>query len=125
MSFDGKRGLHFERVYLSEEERLDGDEIGFGFVDYGGQEPIEQPEFVHVCTRAEALALWSVMQARLGIDRETEAMSPQEVYEAWVAYVERGENEAFDRVCEQLRLGLLVMEPTETGWRVRSAEQLP
>ncbi len=124
MSFDGKTGLHFERVYLAEEERLDGEVIGFGFFDYGSDEPVEQPEAVHVMTRPEALMLWSVMRVRLGIDAETEAMSPKEIHEAWMAYVERGEREAFDRVCEQLRVGLLVMETTETGYRIRKADQL-
>lgn len=49
------------------------------------------------------------------------AMTPQETYDAVNAFVTTGEREGFDRMCEQLRTGVLVMEWGEDGLLIRAA----
>ena len=49
------------------------------------------------------------------------AMTPQETYDAVVAFLTTGEREGFDRMCEQLRSGVLVMEFGPEGNFIRVA----
>lgn len=48
-------------------------------------------------------------------------MTPQEVYDAWMAFITGGDTRGFDKVLDQLRSGLLVMETTEDGHIIRAA----
>jgi len=43
------------------------------------------------------------------------AMTPQQVYDAWQQRMRGEESPAFERMLEQLRYGLLVIEPNDAG----------
>lgn len=47
-------------------------------------------------------------------------MTPQEMHEAFTAYVERGEREGFDVLCEQLRSGELMIEMDDEGYVIKA-----
>lgn len=49
-------------------------------------------------------------------------MTPQETYDAWMSIINGGDRAEFDRMCEQLRSGELVMEFRDEGYLIRAAD---
>lgn len=47
-------------------------------------------------------------------------MTPQEMYDATMAFINRGEEAGFFKICEQLRSGELTMEWGSDGYFIRA-----